>query len=356
MVERFADKRRTVILPDSDRADFAYVESGVADEDVVVTLSRQGYAKRIPMHLYRRRVTAGTPLAAMDRFAGDYLERVLVARTRGWLLCFTGQGHVHFLRVEDIPEGPLASRGRSVWALLGADRHDTLVAIRSVDDLAEDRYLTFATRLGLVKRTRLDEFSSANSGGLIAARVRDGDAILDVALTSGDDEILLVARGGRGIRFPEEQVSLVGRAAQGVKGMELREGDEVIGVVAVKREASVLLVTELGHATRTPVPDFPLRNRGGLGVLAAALGDDSGRLAGALEVLDGENVMLVSASGGLLGLAVDDVALRRRNARGDRVASPGPGDRIVQVTRMHGEAGPAEGADQLDLMAPERTS
>ena len=356
VVEQFADKRRTVILPDSDRADFAYVESGVADEDVVVTLSRQGYAKRIPMHLYRRRVTAGTPMAAMDRFPGDYLERVLVARTRGWLLCFTGQGHVHFLRVEDIPEGPLSSRGRSLWALLGADRHDTIVAIRSVDDLNDDRYLTFATRLGLVKRTRLAEYAGAKSGGLIAARVRDGDAILDVALTSGDDEILLVARGGRGVRFPEEEVSLVGRLAQGVKGMELRGGDEVIALVAVKREASVLLVTDRGIATRTQVADFPLRKRGGLGVIATALSDGGERLAGALEALDDDNVMLVSATGALHGLAVDDVKLRRRNARGDQVVSLGPGDRIVQVTRMHGEAGAAKGADQLDLMAPARTS
>ncbi|MDE2677178.1 MAG: DNA gyrase subunit A [Gemmatimonadota bacterium] len=356
VVEQFADKRRTVILPDSDRADFAYVESGVADEDVVVTLSRLGYAKRIPMHLYRRRVGAGTPLAAMDRFAGDYLERVLVARTRGWMLCFTDQGHAHFLRVEDIPEGPLSSRGRSVWALLGADRHDAIVATRSVDDLNDDRYLTFATRLGLVKRTRLAEFSAAKSGGVIAARVRDGDAILDVALTSGDDEILLVAQGGRGVRFPEDEVSVMGRLAQGVKGMELRGGDEVIGLVAVKREASVLLVTDRGAATRTTVSDFPLRKRGGLGVIATALRGGGERLAGAIEALDGDNVMLVSASGAFHGLAVDDVKLQRRNARGDQVATLGPGDRIVLVTRLQGEAGPAEGPAQLDLMAPARTS
>ncbi len=356
VVERFADKRRTEILPDRNRADFAYVESGAADEDVVVTLSRQGYAKRIPMHLYRRRMTTGTPLAAMDRFPGDYLERVLVARTRGWLLCFTDRGHVHFLRVEDIPEGALGSRGRSVWALLGADRHDTIVAIRSVDDLTDDRYLTFATRLGLVKRTRLGEFAGAKSGGVIAVRVRDGDAILDVALTSGDDEILLVARGGRGVRFPEEEVPLMGRLAQGVKGMALRDRDEVTALVAVKREAAVLVVTELGFATRSPLSDFPLRKRGGLGVLAAALDDGTGRVAGALEALDDDNVMLLSAGGGLLGLSVDDVALRRRNARGDQVVSLGPGDRIAQVTRMHGEAGTAEGANQLDLMAPARTS
>ena len=356
VVERFADKRRTVILPGKDSTDFAYVESEVADEDVVVTLSHQGYTKRIPMHLYRRRMTTGTPLAAMDRFAGDYLERVLVARTRGWLLCFTDKGHVHFLRVEDIPEGALSSRGKSVWALLGAGRHDTLVAMRSVDDLTEERYLTFATRLGLVKRTRLGEFSAAKSGGLIAARVRDGDAVLDVALTSGDDEVLLVSAAGRGVRFPEGDVPPRGRIAQGVKGIALRDGDVVIGLVALKREASVLLVTELGIATRTPVSGFPLQKRGGLGALSMALSEETGRLAGAFEALEEDNVMLVSASGALLGLAVQDVALQRRNAAGERVATLGPGDRITRVTRMHGEVGAVGKADQFDLMAPARSS
>ena len=354
VVERFADKRRTVILGREDGADLAYVESAAADEDVVVTLSRQGYAKRIPMHLYRRRVAAGTPLAAMDRFPADYLERVLVARTRGWLLCFTDRGQVHFLRVEDIPESSLASRGRSVWALLGTDRRDEIVAMRSVDDLTEDRYLTFATRLGLVKRTRLGEFSGAKSGGLIAVRTRGEDTVLDVAVTSGDDEILLLTRRGRGIRFPEDHVPLRGRVAQGVKGVGLKDPDQVIALVAVKREASVLLVTDRATATRTRVSGFPLQKRGGLGVMVAALKAGGERLAGALEVLDEDQVMLISAGGALLGLAVEDIQRRRRNERGDAVASLGPGDRIVRVTRMHGEVGAVREPDQFDLMAPTR--
>lgn len=352
VVERFADKRRTVILPGKNSADFGYVKSEVADEDVVVTLSRHGYLKRIAMHLYRRRVTTGTPLAAMDRFPGDYLERVMVARTRGWLLCFTDQGHIHFLKVDDIPEGALSSRGRSAWNLLGADRRDTIVAVRSVDDLAGEQYVTFVTRLGQVKRTRLGEFSAAKTGGVIAARLRDGDAILDVALTGGDNEILLVTRAGRGIRFQEDQVPPMGRLAQGVKGIALRDGDEVIGLVAVKRQASVLLVTERGTAARTSVSDFPLRKRGGLGVAAMSFDAESERVAGALEALDDDKVMLVSATGALLALPVENVKLQRRNARGRRVASIGRADRIESVTRMHGEAGAADQADQFDLMAP----
>ena len=351
VVERFADKRRTVILPDGNSADFGYVKSEVADEDVVVTLSRQGYLKRIPMHLYRRRVTTGTPLAAMDRFPGDYMERVMVARTRGWLLCFTHRGQVHFLKVDDIPEGPLSSRGRSVWNLLGADRRDTIVAVRSVDDLGEPGNVIFATRLGQVKRTRLNDFAAAKSGGVIAARIRQGDVILDVALTGGDDEIMLVTNAGRGIRFPEAEIPLMGRLAQGVKGVALRGEDEVVGLVVVKRQASVLLVTDRGSAVRTSVSGFPLRKRGGLGVSAISLAaSGSERVAGALEALDDDNVMLVSATGALLGLPAKKVRQRRRNASGQRVVAIGAADRIVRVTRMHGEPGAANQADQFDLL------
>ena len=302
------------------------------------------------MHLYRRRVTTGTPLAAMDRFPGDYLERVMVARTRGWLLCFTNRGHVHFLRVDDIPEGPLSSRGRSVWNLLGADRRDTIVASRSVDDLGEPGNVIFATRLGQVKRTRLNDFAAAKSGGVIAARTRQGDVILDVALTGGDDEILLVTSAGRGIRFPEAEIPIMGRLAQGVKGVALRDEDEVVALVVVKRQASVLLVTDRGNAGRTSVSEFPLRKRGGLGVSAISVAAATERVAGALEALDDDNVMLVSASGALLGLSAKKGRQRRRNAVGQRVAAVGPADRIVSVTRMHGDAGSAGEADQFDLL------
>ena len=352
VVEQFADERRTVILPGKNTADFGYVKTEAADEDVVVTLSRHGYLKRIPMHLYRRRVTTGTPLAAMDRFPGDYLERVIVARTRGWLLCFTDRGHLHFLRVEDIPEGALSSRGRSVWNLLGTDRRDTSVAIRSVDDLGEARFVTFVTRLGQVKRTRLGEFSTAKAGGLIAARLRDGDSMLDVVLTGGDDEILLVTSGGRGIRFEEGQIPVVGRVAQGVKGVELRDGDEVVGIVAVKRQGSVLVVTESGTAARMAVSDFPLRKRGGLGVAAISFGSDGERLAGAIEALDDDNVMLVSATGALLGIPVgnDQVAAAQfARAERRRPRSRGPNRERYAHARRGGRAGCGQSIRSVDM-------
>ena len=354
VVERFGDDRRTVILPHASTADFTYVESGAADEDVVVTLSRRGYVKRVPMHLHQRRMESGTELADMKRYPGDYLERLIVARNRGRLLCFTRLGQVHFLKVEDIPESARASRGRSVWALLGMDQNDAIVAVRSVDDLEDDRFVVSATRMGLIKRTRLNEFSNPKAGGVIAARVRPGDSVLDVALTTGDSEFLLFSREGRAVRFAEEQVPVTGRVAQGVKGMGLRGEDEVIALMVVKREASVLAVTVGGTAKRTPVAEFPLRGRGGLGVNVMPSADAGGDLVGALEALDDDHVMLVSAGGAMSGLAVADVDLERRRTVGRRVVDLGMGDTLAEVTRVHGSAGTAGDALQLDLLGDGR--
>ena len=350
VVERYADARRTVIMARQEKADFAYVESGIADEDVVVTFSHQGYLKRIPMHLYRRRVAAGMELAAMEQFRGDYLEAVSVARTRGWLLSFTSKGHVHFLKVENIPEGSRASRGKSIWALLGVDGRHRIVATLSIDDLGEDRYLTFATRGGLLKRTRLGEFSNPKAGGIIAMRVRPADGMLDVKSTHGDTEFLLVSRNGRAIRFPERDVPVVGRVALGVKGIGLQGGDEVIALVVAVREASILMVADSGAGKRTPISEFPLQRRGGLGALVAPMTGDRTSLVAAMEALDDDKVVLISAGGVLTGLGAGEVPVQRRNSRARAVVALAPGDRIVEVTRLHGET-PAQGP-QFDLLGP----
>ena len=350
VVGRYADDRRTTILEGKDETGFAYVETGIADEDVVVTLSRQGYLKRTPMHLYRRRVAAGMSLAAMERYEGDYLETVVVARTRGWLLSFTTSGRVHFLRVEDIPEGSRVSRGKPIRALLGIDRRDPIVATRSIDDLEEDRYLAFATRKGLMKRTRLPEFANPRAGRtLIGAGIRKGDALLDVAGSAGEAEFMLVTRGGRAMRFPERQVSVVGRSAQGVKGIELRGDDEVIALIVALREAPVLLVTEDGRGKRTPISEFPVRRRGGLGARALPK-KGRGRLVAALEALDDDRVVLVSAAGSVTAVPASEVELGGRAASGRPIVAPGPGDRIVDVTRLYGE--PPASSPSLGLLAP----
>ncbi|MFH1764020.1 MAG: DNA gyrase subunit A [Gemmatimonadota bacterium] len=351
VVQRFGDQRRTVLLEDGEEGEAA-VESSMADEDVVVTVSHEGFVKRMPVHLYRRRVTSGKALAGMDRYEGDYLERVFVARTQGWILVFTRAGHVFFLPVLDVPEGSRASRGHSLYALASAHRHDPIVSVLPVDDLSLDRNLVFLTRKGLMKRTTLSEFSNPRAGGIIAAGVKSGDEIFEVVLSDGNAEVIVFSRTGRAIRFPEQQVSVLGRTAQGVKGMGLRGNDKVVGMLLVRREAQVLTITEDGLGRRTMIEEFPLQNRGGLGTMALPGGGDGGALVSALEVVEGEDVMVVSAGGRVFRVPVDDVPEQHRRSRGKRLVSLPAGDRVVEVTRASGKGGGVPAPDAGGSGAP----
>jgi DNA gyrase subunit A len=370
VVKKFGDDRRTVLLDDDEaEVETPEIEEELADEDVVVTLSHEGFVKRMPMHLYRRRVGSGKALAGMERYEDDYLERIFVARTQGWILALTENGHCHFLPVLDVPESARSSRGQSVYALLeGADRKDRIVSMLAVDALdAEDRFLVFLSRKGIMKRTPLSDFSHPRAGGLIAAGVKEGDGIMDVVLSDGTAEVMLLARGGRAIRFPEDQVSIVGRTAQGVKGMSLKGDDEVAGMLLIRRDATVLTVSEDGLGKRTPISDFPLQNRGGMGTMAVPGGAKSAPIVAALEVVEADEIMVVTAGGQVARAAADSVPLQGRRTQGKRIVAVESGDRIVEVTRAQGrggaparevvvvsdEAGTGEAGDedgQLDLL------
>jgi DNA gyrase subunit A len=350
VVRRFGDERRTEILKhEEDDAEVAEVEEEVADEDVVVTVSHQGFVKRMPMSLYRRRVASGKALAGMEKHEEDYIERVFAARTRGWILAFTAGGQGHFLPVLDLPESSRASRGQSVYSLLaGAERKDPIVAMLPVDDLAQERVLVFVTRQGLVKRTPLAEFSNPRAGGVIAMGVRDGDAVFDVVLSDGKAELMILTREGRAIRFPETDVPEVGRAAQGVKGVGLGDADHVVGLVAIRRDAHVLTVGDDGMGKRTPVGEFPLQRRAGMGNLVTAAGKDVRPLVGALEVLDSDEVMLVTAGGLVTRVAASSIKVQGRRTQGSRLVRLAAGDRLVEVTRVApGSGGPGDAEEPV---------
>ncbi len=344
LVAEHGDARRTVILPDADEK-LPEVEEAMPDEDVVVTVSHEGYVKRMPMHLYRRRVRSGKALAGMERYEEDYVERMFTARTRGWLLAFTRGGHCHFLQVLDVPESARSSRGQSIYSLLSeADREDRIVTVLPVDDLEEEeRVLVFLTAGGIVKRSALSDFSNPRSTGLIAAGLKEGDRILDVALSDGTSEVMLLTRSGRAIRFPETDVSVMGRTAQGVKGIDLRDEDRVVGMLLVRREADVLTVTARGAGKRTPVGDFPLQKRGGLGTLAVPSEEEAPDLVGALEVLEGDEVMVLLTSGRVARVPVSGVPRQGRRTRGPRIVELAADDRVVELTRTAGQSSRPEG-------------
>ena len=348
-VREFGDARRTTILG-REAASKAAVEAAVADEDVVVTVSHQGFVKRMPVHLYRRRLASGKLLAGMKRYPDDYLERLFVARTQGWILAFTEGGHVYFVSVADLPEGGPASRGRSAYALTEGDRRDPFAALLRVDSLTAEGNVVFVTERGIVKRTRLSEFSNPRPAGWAASRVRPGDRIVAVMLSEGSADIMLTTRNGRTIRFPEGQVPVVGRAAFGVKGIGLRDDDLVVSALLIRREGTVLAVSDQGWGRRTDVNDYPLRKRGGLGVLMTPPGGAKGRLIGAIEVLDQDAVMLVTAAGRITQVVAGDVPVTGKGARGRQLAQVEVGDRVVRVTRTQGGGGSGGGG------SPEKTA
>ena len=348
-VREFGDARRTTIL-DRKTASKETVEAAEADEDVVVTVSHQGFVKRMPVHLYRRRLASGKLLAGMARYPDDYLERLFVARTQGWILAFTEGGHVHFLSVADVPESGLASRGQSLYSLTAGSRADPFTALLQVDSLTADGHVVFVTERGTVKRTRLSEFSNPRPAGLAASRVRPGDRIVTVMLSEGGADVMLATRHGRAIRFAEGQVPVVGRTAFGVKGIGLRGDDLVVSALLIRREGTVLAVSDQGWGRRTDVNDYPRQKRGGLGVVMRAPGDREGSLIGAIEVLDQDAVMLVTAAGRITQVVAGDVPVTGKGARGRPLAEVEVGDRVVRVTRTQGGGGPGSGG------SPEKTA
>ena len=363
IVQRFGDERRTTIVEDAAEHE---VEDLQADEQVVISLSHESYVKRVPMALYRRRVSRGRAIAGMDRHEEDFLEHVFVASTSDTLVFFTDQGQAHALSVRDVPEGGPSSRGRALAQVLTLERGARVAALASVGEFDDRRAFVFLTAAGIVKRTGVDQFANIRAGGIAAIKVQDGDALLDVQLSEGASDVVLVTKQGRAIRFPEGDVPLMGRTAQGVKGIQLREADAVVGMVVVRREASLCTVTSQGFGKRTPLGEYPVQRRGGMGTITLDVTDRTGGLIAAKELLPGDELMVIAAGGRATRVAADDIPEQGRATQGKRVIRLDPGDRVVEVARVASEREDGEGAErreppgagsptrtQLELMAGE---
>jgi DNA gyrase subunit A len=350
IISAHADERRTTILADSD--DFE-VENVEADEQVVITLSHAHYIKRVPVELYRRRASRGQSIAGMDRYEDDFLEHVFVASSSDTLLFFTNKGQAHAVDVRDVPESASSSRGRSLAQLLTVEKGARIAALVSVSTFDPDRALIFLTANGTIKRTSLDQYANIRSGGIAAIKLQERDRLLDVQLAEGGTDIVLVTRQGRAIRFPEGEVPAMGRATQGVKGMELRKGDGVIGMVVVRREASLCTVTASGFAKRTPLAEYPVQKRGGLGTITLGVTDRTGPLVTAMELLPGDELMVITAAGRAIRLTGDEVPEQGRATQGKRVLKGDEADPVVEVSRVaqEGEDGSSgQRREQLELI------
>jgi len=345
LAEKYGDARRTVIL-DSEKT-FS-LEDLVAEEEVVVIVSREGYVKQVPMGLFRRRSGSGKQLAGMERYESDYLEHVFVSSTGSTLLFFTDDGRVHWLPVAEIPEAGRASRGRSVHQLLGLAKKTGVVALVSAVEYPEDRFLVFATADGSVKRTSLDQYARPREGGAEALVVKPGDRLVEVQATDGTGDVVLATTAGRTIRFPEAEIPSMGRVAQGVRGVKLRQGEELAGMVSVRREGDLCLVTERGFAKRVSLDDLPVQGRGGLGSVALAVVRGTGKVVAARELLPDEDLMAVTAVGRVLRIHGDQVVPGDLKTLPEPTVELSAHDRIVAVTRTAEPRVDPEAQDEPD--------
>ncbi|NJD11903.1 MAG: DNA gyrase subunit A [Gemmatimonadetes bacterium] len=350
VVKKHGDARRTTIVADANEHE---VEDLVADEQVVITLSHQAYIRRVPIGLYRRRVSSGKALAGMDKYEEDFLEHVFVASTSDTLVFCTEFGQAYALDVRDVPEASASSRGRALAQVLTLEKGDRVAALIPVADFDPNRSLLFLTASGTVKRTSLDQYASIRSGGIAAIRIQDDDYLLDVQLSDGTNDVVLVTSGGRAIRFPETDVPVMGRIAQGVRGMQLRNDDSVIGMVVVRREATLCTITAHGFGKRTRVADYPAQRRGGIGTITLDVSEKTGLIVGAKELLDGDELMIITASGAAMRVSADDVPMQGRATQGKRLVEASVLNPVVEVSRAARDQ--AEGASRAaEEAAPER--
>ncbi|MDP9307135.1 MAG: DNA gyrase subunit A, partial [Actinomycetota bacterium] len=309
------DSRRTEIVAAEDELE---LEDLIAEEDMVIAITRSNYIKRLPVTTYREQKRGGQGVMGMDLKDDDYIEHLFVASTHDYVLFFTNVGKVYRLKVHELPLGSRQSKGRAIQNLLPFRAGEQVRAVIQTRDFEEAKYLVFATKKGIVKKTELAAYNTPlKADGIIAIKMRDEDELVSVHLSTGEDDVLMVSRMGQAIRFSEKEARPMGRDTGGVKGMGLRKGDEVISsdVVGVN-EGDLLVVTENGYGKRTKLADYPRKGRGGLGVKTAHLVEGKGRLVGARVVRDGYQVMLISTGGTMIKMPVDDIKRSGRSTQG----------------------------------------
>jgi DNA gyrase subunit A len=309
-----SDDRRTEIIAAEEELE---LEDMIAEEDMVIAITQSGYIKRLPVTAYKEQRRGGIGVMGMDLKDDDYIEHLFVASTHDYVLFFTSVGKVYRLKVHELPLGSRQSKGRAIVNLLPFRQGELVRAVIQTRNFEEAEYLLFATKNGVVKKTKLAAYNTPlRADGIIAIKMREGDELVGVRHSSGDDDVLMVSRNGQAIRFAEQDVRAMGRDASGVQGMRLRADDEVISVAIAAPDADLLVITENGYGKRTRVSEYPKKGRGGLGVKTVQLTETRGYLVGARVVRDGYQVMLISNGGTVIKMPVADVKRLGRATQG----------------------------------------
>jgi DNA gyrase subunit A len=383
--DKYGDERRTGIIEATGRVNY---EDLIAEEMNAVTISHNGYIKRLPLNTYRSQHRGGKGVSGGDTREDDFIEHFFVASTHAYLLCFTNHGQVYWLKVYDLPQLGRTSAGRAIANVLSLKPEEKISSVIPVRRFDADHYLLMATQRGVVKKTALEEYSRPRSGGIIGISLDEGDTLIGVALTQAGDEIILSTKQGMAIRFDEAQARAMGRNTRGVKGIDLRDGDEVVGMVVADQQGYLLTVCENGYGKRTPVganiagaeppeeeeesgvtgqeseeepeeaaPEgeeaeaaavergqmrYRKQRRGGKGVRDIRTTERNGPVVGVLSVRDGDDIMLITTGGMVNRTHVDEIRIVGRNTQGVRIMNLGEGDKIASIAKVAKEDGEEE--------------
>jgi len=339
--KRYGDARRTEIIYSAE--DFS-VEDMIADEDVVVTISNKGFIKRMPVSGYRRQKRGGKGMKGTTTKDDEYVEHLFVATNHNYILFFTEKGQCYWLKVYEIPEGSRLSRGRAIVNLIDIDKDDnikTFVPVKTLDDeeYINNNYIIMTTKEGQVKKTTLEAYSRPRRDGIIAINIKDGDSLLEAALTDGESNVILANKKGRAIRFHEDDVRDMGRNTSGVKGMDLGKDNELVDMVVIKNThgATVLAISENGYGKRSMVEDYREQSRGGKGVITLKVTKKTGELIALKEVSDTDDLMIITENGKVIRMNCGGIRTMGRNTQGVRIMRLDSDGKIAAVTRVVNE-------------------
>ncbi|MGH8323382.1 MAG: DNA gyrase C-terminal beta-propeller domain-containing protein, partial [Steroidobacteraceae bacterium] len=347
--DQYGDARRTEI--NRDHLDLT-TEDLIEPQDVVVTLSHAGYAKSQPLTEYQTQRRGGRGKAATAVKDEDFIEKLFVANTHDTVLCFSNRGKVYWLKVYTLPQAGRSARGKPMVNLLPLEEGEKINALLPVKQYDEQHFVFMATSQGTVKKTPLTAFSRPRSNGIIAVDLADNDRLVGVAITDGQREIILVSSGGKAIRFREDEVRPMGREAAGVRGIKLGAAQELIALIVVG-EGHVLTASATGYGKLTPLDDFPSHGRGGQGVIALQTSDRNGTTVAALQVMTGQEIMLISSTGTLVRTPVDQISVLGRNTQGVRLIRLADGERLVGIERIESLEAADGGVNGVDVAGGE---
>jgi len=335
--EKYGDKRRTTIAAGAELLD---IEDLIAEEEVIVTVSHSGYVKRTPLDTYRKQGRGGKGIIGSDTKEGDFIERLFTASTHDYLLIFTNRGKCYWLKVYDVPSMSRQSKGRNIVNLLnlGNQQVASIINVSKFDDDTSpegtQRQLVMATKNGLIKKTRLSAYGNPRTTGVIAIKLDPNDDVIGVALTTGNDNIILGTQDGMAIRFDEKQARSMGRVSRGVKGIKLRAKDNVVGMVIPGQGESLLTVCENGYGKRTDLEDYRPQGRGGLGLINIKTTERNGKVVALKAVKNDDDLMMITANGIIIRTGLEEVRAIGRNTQGVRLIKLDPGDKLVAAEKI----------------------